>query len=58
MESDKAKEIEINTKTTEEEALFDPTYPPKLNPSDNSIKRCYYPHWSRDALSPACGIFM
>ena len=19
--------------------------------------RCYYPHWSRDALSPVCGIF-
>ena len=19
--------------------------------------RCYYPHWSRDALSPGCGIF-
>ena len=19
--------------------------------------RCYYPHWSRDSLSPVCGIF-
>ena len=23
-----------------------------------SWRRCYYPHWSRDALSPVCGIFL
>ena len=58
MQSDMEKEIEINTSTTEEEALFDPTYPPKLNPTDKSISRRYYPHRLRDALSPVCGIFM
>ena len=22
-----------------------------------SWRRCYYPHWSRDSVSPVCGIF-
>ena len=40
MESDAAKEIKINSETTEEEASFDPANPLKLNPRDTSIDNC------------------